>query len=167
METEKVDPNALVAAMERGGWIRRGGRAGSYVRMSWPPAVSNQGVSILIPLNPEAADYADLLQAVLAQLSRAAERGRAAGEVLASIMREKQAGPVGDDPMPAFVIKGKDQLAPHAVLAYARLCHQAGLNDQAEQVMDAEQEITDWQERHPELVKEPDHQHVPARSQLT
>jgi hypothetical protein len=67
------------------------------------------------------------------------------------------------DPMPVFVIKGKDSLAPAAVMAYADLCVGAGLEDQASEVESAFLEITEWQRLHPEAVKTPDHKHVPAR----
>lgn len=64
--------------------------------------------------------------------------------------------------MPVFIIKGKDQLAPAAVDAYHDLCVEYGINDQARQVFAAGQEIRAWQEAHPDQVKLPDHQHVPA-----
>lgn len=67
------------------------------------------------------------------------------------------------DPMPVFVIKGKDSLAPAAVMAYADLCVSAGLEDQASEVESAFLEITEWQRLHPEAVKTPDHKHVPVR----
>lgn len=70
--------------------------------------------------------------------------------------------PVEEDPMPVFVIKGKDRLAPAAVNAYFTLCLSRGLSGQAAEVADAEQEIREWQYRHPNLVKYPDHPHVPA-----
>jgi hypothetical protein len=70
--------------------------------------------------------------------------------------------PAEEDPMPVFVIKGKDQLAPGAVNAYHALCRRRGLHDQAEEVLRARDEIDAWQGRHPDLVKLPDHPHVPA-----
>lgn len=82
----------------------------------------------------------------------------------AEAMREKLYGPVGDDPMPVFVIKGKDRLAPDAVHGYFTLCLSNGLPAQAAEVADAEREICGWQDRHPELVKTPDHEHVPVTS---
>lgn len=66
------------------------------------------------------------------------------------------------DPMPVFTIQGTDQLAPDAVAAYQNLCVQAGLSDQANQVWLALGEIARWQSRHPDLVKLPDHKHVPV-----
>ncbi len=68
-----------------------------------------------------------------------------------------------EDPMPVFVIKGKDRLAPGVVNAYRSLCTLNGLDEQATQVDLARQEIIDWQQRHPDLVKTPDHPHVPVR----
>lgn len=66
------------------------------------------------------------------------------------------------DPMPVFVIKGKDQFAPHAVSAYVELCERAGLPDQARQARHATGEIQNWQFRNRDQVKLPDHTHVPA-----
>lgn len=71
--------------------------------------------------------------------------------------------PAEEDPMPVFVIKGKDRLAPDAVNAYYALCLAQGLSGQAAEVADAAREIRDWQARRPDLVKTPDHPHVPAR----
>ncbi len=67
------------------------------------------------------------------------------------------------DPMPVFVIKGKDRLAPAAIEAYRTLCEDHGLTHQATQVDVAHDEVAGWQERNPDLVKLPDHDHVPAR----
>jgi hypothetical protein len=69
---------------------------------------------------------------------------------------------VDPDPMPVFVIKGKDRLAPEAVAAYGDLCACADLLDQASEVEAALAEINDWQRRHPDMVETPDHQHIPA-----
>jgi hypothetical protein len=67
-----------------------------------------------------------------------------------------------EDPMPVFVIKGKDRLAPDAIGTYAQLCLDNEMIDQWAEVEHAKAEIVVWQERHPELVKTPDHPHVPA-----
>lgn len=73
--------------------------------------------------------------------------------------------PVGDDPMPVFVIQGKDRLAPQTIAQYARSCEAAGLTEQAREVRKALLEITEWQHRNHDRVKYPDHKHVPeARS---
>ncbi len=81
----------------------------------------------------------------------------------AETMRAKLYGSVDDDPMPVFVIKGKDQLAPHAVSAYVELCERAGLPDQAREARYATGEIQNWQFRNRDRVKLPDHKHVPVR----
>jgi hypothetical protein len=73
-----------------------------------------------------------------------------------------QAAAVDPDPMPVFVIKGKDRLASEAVAAYSKLCLDDGLDEQWAEVEVALAEIIVWQQRHPELVKTPDHKHVPA-----
>lgn len=66
------------------------------------------------------------------------------------------------DPMPVFVIKGKDQLAGKTIDWYRTYCEDEGLTEQAAQVADAAAEIRAWQARHPGLVKLPDHRHVAA-----
>jgi hypothetical protein len=80
----------------------------------------------------------------------------------AEAMREKLYGPAGDDPMPVFVIKGKDALASHAVSAYALLCNSHGQIMQAREVDRAVLEIQDWQFRNRDHVKMPNHEHVPV-----
>lgn len=71
------------------------------------------------------------------------------------------------DPEPRFVIHGKDKLAFAAVRAYQVLCYESGLGAQADQVWFALREIEEWQQHHPDLVKLPDHQHVPAAGALS
>ncbi len=66
------------------------------------------------------------------------------------------------DPKPVFVLKGQDVLAPGIVDAYRRECVRHGLDEQAAQVELAFREMAEWQARHPERVKLPDHKHVPA-----
>lgn len=67
-----------------------------------------------------------------------------------------------DDPMPVFTIKAQDKLATKAVRSYRNICIDAGLHEQALEVAGALVEMAAWRERHPELVKMPDHRHVPA-----
>lgn len=67
------------------------------------------------------------------------------------------------DPMPVFVLKGKDALAPGTIAYYGRECGKHhGLHEQAEQVELAYQEMAGWQRRNPDLVALPDHKHVPV-----
>ncbi len=75
-------------------------------------------------------------------------------------------GPDTDDPMPVFVLKAKDLLAQSAVLAYLDTCDQHGLPRQARHVLRAADEFTAWQERHPDLLQMPDHEHVPVGDAL-
>lgn len=65
-------------------------------------------------------------------------------------------------PMPVFTIKAQDALAPEAVSAYHDLCVKYGLHGQAYQVRLALAEIADWQAANVDLIKLPDHDHVPA-----
>ena len=69
-----------------------------------------------------------------------------------------------DDPMPVFELLAKDVLAPGTVDYYRRECERHDLREQAGQVAAAYREAAAWQERHPELCKLPDHEHVPART---
>ena len=80
----------------------------------------------------------------------------------AETMRVKLYGTVDHDPMPVFVLKGKDLLAPDAIAAYQNACAARGLDEQARQVWLALGEIAGWQSRNPGLVKLPDHPHVPV-----
>ena len=67
-----------------------------------------------------------------------------------------------DDPMPVFVLKAKDKIAPLIVARYAEACLARGWDDQAAEVERALDEINEWRERHFDLVKAPDHKHVPV-----
>jgi hypothetical protein len=64
--------------------------------------------------------------------------------------------------MPVFTIKAKDALAIRAVRYYKHLCEQAGLAHQATEVQRALDEMHVWRLNNRELIKEPDHVHVPA-----
>jgi hypothetical protein len=66
------------------------------------------------------------------------------------------------DPMPVFTIKASDKLAAAAVEHHGQLCADRGLFSQQAEVDLALQEILDWRDRNPNLVKVPDHKHVPA-----
>ena len=66
------------------------------------------------------------------------------------------------DPMPVFTIKAQDRLAVSTVHAYQKLCMAYGLREQATEVGKALAEFLDWRRRHPDLVKLPDHVHVPV-----
>jgi hypothetical protein len=62
--------------------------------------------------------------------------------------------------MPVFTIKAKDNLAVKAVDAYRALCVEAGLTEQAGEVVKAIGEIIEWRLAHSALCKDPDHEHV-------
>lgn len=64
--------------------------------------------------------------------------------------------------MPVFTIKAKDRLAIAAVGAYRDLCVDEGLDNQAEEVGKAIDEMVAWRYEHEDLVQSPDHEHVPA-----
>lgn len=61
------------------------------------------------------------------------------------------------DPMPVFVLKGKDALALATITFYREECASHGLVHQAHEVELAWREMIAWQQRHPERVKLPDH----------
>jgi hypothetical protein len=68
-----------------------------------------------------------------------------------------------DDPMPVFVIKAKDNLAPRAIEFYCWLLQEVGLTAQEAQARLALAEVMAWRERNPGACKWPDHMHVPVR----
>lgn len=69
-----------------------------------------------------------------------------------------------DDPMPVFVIKGKDKLALAAIRAYRALCEEHGLTEQAQEVGKAHREMRGWQRRNAASMQIPNHPHVPVTS---
>ncbi len=69
---------------------------------------------------------------------------------------------MSDDPMPVFIVKAKDNLAPRAIAAYVNSLYDNGLSVQATYAMAALQEVVAWRERNEHLCKWPDHKHVPA-----
>lgn len=79
-----VSPAGLVDAMKQAGFTAAGGgRPGSYVRMRWP---AGTGLTwMLVPLDPTAADFADLMGPVLTMLAASAVAGKAASTVLAAV----------------------------------------------------------------------------------
>ncbi|MEV5819265.1 hypothetical protein AB0L22_08830 [Micromonospora haikouensis] len=66
----------LVAALTAAGFTTAG-RGRGYVRMGWPGSAELRG-NLLIPTDDTAPEYAELLEAVGAQLRRAVRRGEAA-----------------------------------------------------------------------------------------
>jgi hypothetical protein len=64
--------------------------------------------------------------------------------------------------MPVFVLKGKDALALATIAAYRQECFDSRLFEQAQQVNLAYREMASWQNRHRDLIKLPDHKHVPV-----
>jgi hypothetical protein len=71
------------------------------------------------------------------------------------------------DDMPVFVIKAKDALALQAVIAYRDLCDGHGLREQAAQVQLALVEMAGWRAEHEDLIKMPDHPHLPVGAALS
>jgi hypothetical protein len=70
--------------------------------------------------------------------------------------------PAPRDAMPVFTIEGHDRLAIRAINYYADLCSELGLADQAREVLEAAREMRAWQQRNPDRMKHPDHQHQPV-----
>lgn len=62
-----TDPARVVAAMEQAGWVRVGYRTGEYVRLA-PP--TEEGISLMVPLDSGAPEYRELMGAVVATLTR-------------------------------------------------------------------------------------------------
>lgn len=76
-----TEPRRLIAALEAAGFQRIGGRDGVYVRLAWPTSQR----TLIVPLNPNYADYADLLNSVVGELRHTAELGGIAQRVLDGI----------------------------------------------------------------------------------
>ncbi|HEX8108515.1 MAG TPA: hypothetical protein VF516_12365 [Kofleriaceae bacterium] len=66
------------------------------------------------------------------------------------------------DVMPEFPLLAKDELAVDVIKYYRMCCESAGYLNQAAEVEKAIAEFNGWRERHPDKVKRPDHEHVPA-----
>lgn len=64
--------------------------------------------------------------------------------------------------MPVFTIKAKDVLSIVTVEHYIDECEKLGLTYQAEQCRLALNEIKRWRNENAELVKVPNHEHVPV-----
>jgi hypothetical protein len=73
----------LIDALTANGWKVVGGRSGLYVRLT-PPGTRLWGNSALVPVDQTAADYNDLIGALLAQLRATAEQGARAADILAA-----------------------------------------------------------------------------------
>ena len=67
----------------------------------------------------------------------------------------------GSEP-PQFPIIATDRFAIKTIDDYRRLCLAHGLREQADQVLLAIEEFSEWTKLNPELVKLPDHKHVPT-----
>ena len=65
--------------------------------------------------------------------------------------------------MPVFTIKAKDRLALSALIAYRELCRAANLFDQTLEVGSAINEMRAWRDANPDMIKDPDHNHVPTK----
>ncbi len=86
LTADTVDPDELIAALETAGWTRIGRKPGVYARLSWPPAWKKT-TTLLVPLDPDAPDFTDLMNAVLAELALAVDRGRLAELALAEVAK--------------------------------------------------------------------------------
>jgi hypothetical protein len=75
----------VVAAMERAGWTQVGGRDGQYTRLR---LLGEERTSTLVPLDPSAGDYPDLMGAVVAELVAQTVAGFRAMTVLDALTPE-------------------------------------------------------------------------------
>jgi hypothetical protein len=66
------------------------------------------------------------------------------------------------DVEPEFVIKARDAFAVNRIEAGIEILIANGLREQASEERKAADEMRAWQQRHPEKVHDPDHEHVPA-----
>lgn len=72
-----ADAQRIVDALLAAGWDEVGRRQGIYVRLARPRDVAERR-SLLVPLNPAAGEYDDLMSAVLRTLETAMFEGKAA-----------------------------------------------------------------------------------------
>lgn len=64
--------------------------------------------------------------------------------------------PFGDDE-PVLILRGRDRLAPKAIVAYVKLCMMDGTErPHLDLLLDAHGVFVAWQEANPTLVKQPD-----------
>ncbi|WP_344172746.1 hypothetical protein [Pilimelia columellifera] len=74
----------------RAGWRKVGGRSGAYVRLAEPDSERHH---VLVPVDPTAGDYQDLIDATVGDLRHRAETGRRAQLVLDTINDNPEGAP--------------------------------------------------------------------------
>ena len=79
-----VDPRTLAAALEAAGWTSLGGIPDVYIRLSAPPNWPGS-LRVMVPFNPEMADYLPDLAAIVTELAAAAAAGEQAVPVLTAV----------------------------------------------------------------------------------
>jgi hypothetical protein len=85
-------PENMMNALRVAGFTSAGGREGVYARMNWPEHAD--GGRTIVPLDPTAADYQDLVGDLLAHLEHAAAVGRVAQQVLDALADPAEAARV-------------------------------------------------------------------------
>lgn len=65
MKAESVDPELFVAELESRGWRLVGRRDGIYCRLVPPDVNSERHSNVIVPLDRNAADFADQMSAAL------------------------------------------------------------------------------------------------------
>jgi hypothetical protein len=92
MSPHAATPDRLIDALTAAGWVEEGRRAGTYVRLTFLEHES----SLLVPLDPTAPEYAELMAGTWAELERLARLGDAAGRALteAVSLHQPQGSPV-------------------------------------------------------------------------
>lgn len=95
-----VDPQDLLRALAAAGWHVIG-RHRSYVRMSWPREESMRGRSVLVPVDPAAGDFEELMRCALRDLINAAETGATAAEALSMLAGARPIEHPSGDPLDA------------------------------------------------------------------
>lgn len=73
------DPGRMVTTLMDAGWQVAGHKTGVYVRLAWP---NDKSRSLLVPLDPTAPEFEELLRAAVNQLEDAVRTGRSAAEAL-------------------------------------------------------------------------------------
>jgi len=101
---DHIDPAALVAALVESSFTVIGGRDGSYVRLKRPDRW-NVGASLIVPCDRAAADYTDLMAALLNELCDLAVAGKQAVSVLDAMHRRFDAG-WSDEEITGWALEG-------------------------------------------------------------
>lgn len=73
------DPDRIVSALSRCGWVIAAPKPGVYARLAWPDLSTR---SLLVPLDRTAPEFDELLRSAICQLEAAMFTGQFAAQAL-------------------------------------------------------------------------------------